>query len=731
MAHFLASARSLDGGVRGARGARAHGLAERTLVILTTDHGLPFPGAKATLFDRGLGVSLILRGPGRFRGGRVQDAIVSHLDLFPTLCDLAGLQRPEYLQGSSLLPLARGETDRLHDELFAEITYHAAYEPQRAVRTDRYKLIRRFDAAHGPVLPNTDDGPTKDALVAFGWDGWATEEERLHDVLLDPGEGRNLIHDPAYAGVARDLRTRLGRWMEGTGILLLRGPVPLPPRGRANDPRALRPTSRSRSWAPRCRPRPPDRSVAAADRSAHGATVDLERDDQPRHDRGPDQGALGHREQDRALQAGARARRRAHRAQARRARRRGGALRRHRQGLRGLRGRVRRAEKEEVDAAAGERSRCSTSRSSSTPTEIDPVFFDRTYYLGAGDDADDAYRLLHDALERTGRAGIGRWVFHNREYLVAIRSIDAVLAMHTMRFHDELVDPTELDIPAPQRKPTEREIKMAGTARRHAARPTSTPRCSRRPTATTCSTTATKERQGLKAPEPESRERAPPTSLRRPALGRSARGEPEGQPDAPLALVRVPELRARERARAARQRRPRPRPALPPAAREGPHPHRGPALVHEGGNEVPYEEIARLRVRRRGHRRRHRRRARAARADARRARSRSTRSSISATSTRSTSTTRTCSSPPATTTARSRLPAAPGRHGEDRPRRTRALRHAHEGVPGDRPRARRRAVADDDAHARRGAPDEGDRQRVEGQGAQEAARHRARAHRGA
>ena len=54
-------------------------------------------------------------------------------------------------------------------------------------------------------------------------------------------------------------------------------------------------------------------------------------------------------------------------------------------------------------------------------------------------------------------------MFHNREYLVAIRSIGPVLAMHTMRFHDELVDPEELDIPSPQRKPTEREIKMAGT----------------------------------------------------------------------------------------------------------------------------------------------------------------------------------------------------------------------------------------------------------------------------
>jgi N-sulfoglucosamine sulfohydrolase len=238
MASFLASARSLDHGVAQVLAALERtGLDERTLVILTTDHGLPFPGAKATLFDRGLGVSLIVRGPGGFHGGHVQDAMVSQLDIYPTLCDLAGLEHPDGLHGTSLLPLVRGEADRLHDQLFAEITYHAAYEPQRAVRTDRYKLIRRFDSFDGPVLPNTDDGPTKDALVDLGWAGWATEEERLHDVLLDPGEGRNLIADPAYAGVARDLRKRLSRWMEETGDPLLHGPVGLPPRGRANSPR--------------------------------------------------------------------------------------------------------------------------------------------------------------------------------------------------------------------------------------------------------------------------------------------------------------------------------------------------------------------------------------------------------------------------------------------------------------------------------------------------------------
>src|SRR5690349_3920253 len=91
IASFKASARSLDQGI----GAVLHALhdldlVDDTLVICTTDHGVAFPGAKATLFDRGIGVMMIMRGPG-FSGGKVVDAQVSHLDVFPTLCELAGV----------------------------------------------------------------------------------------------------------------------------------------------------------------------------------------------------------------------------------------------------------------------------------------------------------------------------------------------------------------------------------------------------------------------------------------------------------------------------------------------------------------------------------------------------------------------------------------------------------------------------------------------------------------
>jgi DNA end-binding protein Ku len=97
--------------------------------------------------------------------------------------------------------------------------------------------------------------------------------------------------------------------------------------------------------------------------------------------------------------------------------------------------------------------------------DIDPILRDRAYHLGAGDDAGAAYRLLHDALVKTGRAGIAFFVFHDRERLAAVLPHDGVLVLQTLRPADTVVDLDELrpdegkDAP---RAPTAKERKMAG-----------------------------------------------------------------------------------------------------------------------------------------------------------------------------------------------------------------------------------------------------------------------------
>jgi DNA end-binding protein Ku len=93
--------------------------------------------------------------------------------------------------------------------------------------------------------------------------------------------------------------------------------------------------------------------------------------------------------------------------------------------------------------------------------EIDPVYYDHSYRLGPGKFGDDSYLLLQAALKRSERVGIGRFVFHNKAHLVALRALEDVIALHTMRFADELLPAGELEIPTPQREPSKPEVSTA------------------------------------------------------------------------------------------------------------------------------------------------------------------------------------------------------------------------------------------------------------------------------
>jgi len=247
MAAFKASARLLDQGMGAVLDAlEANGLAENTVVICTTDHGIAFPGMKCNLTDHGIGVMLIMRGPGGFTGGRVCDALLSQVDIFPTLCDLLGTDPPAWLQGRSFLPVVRGNAEQVRDELYAEVTYHAAYEPQRAVRTNRWKYIRRFGEQQTPVLPNCDDSPSKDIWLESDWQRRPVAAEQLYDLVYDPQESRNLAQDPTLLPVLGEMRGRLNAWMRATDDPLLQGQVPAPHGARVNAPDGLSPNEPAR-----------------------------------------------------------------------------------------------------------------------------------------------------------------------------------------------------------------------------------------------------------------------------------------------------------------------------------------------------------------------------------------------------------------------------------------------------------------------------------------------------
>ena len=237
IAAYKASAQALDKGIGSILAALDQvGLAEETLVICTTDHGIPFPFMKGNLTDHGIGVMLIMRGPHGFTGGKVSDALISQIDIFPTLCEYVGIQPPAWLQGHSFLPIVHEEVEAIQDAIFAEVTFHAAYEPVRALRTERWKYIRRFDHFAGPVLPNCDDGLSKDLLLKHDWQERPSSPEQLYDLLFDPIEVCNLADQPAYAAIVEQMRSRLEAWMVQTNDPLLHGPVSAPPGAELNTP---------------------------------------------------------------------------------------------------------------------------------------------------------------------------------------------------------------------------------------------------------------------------------------------------------------------------------------------------------------------------------------------------------------------------------------------------------------------------------------------------------------
>ncbi len=248
MADYAVAVNRLDtfyGQVLDALDEAGHG--GNTIVIVTTDHGIAFPHMKCNLTSHGTGVLLIIRGPegSTFRGGQVIDGMVQHLDLFPTLCDVAGLDKPDWLLGGrSLVPVVEeGTAEALHHAVFAEVTYHAAYEPKRSVRTKRHLYIRHFDEEMTtPVLPNCDPSPSRNVLIDGGWGQSDVPREQLLDLVNDPSESKNIVGLPEMKPILEAHQALLAAWMKETSDPLLNGPVPVPPGGKVNARRGLQST---------------------------------------------------------------------------------------------------------------------------------------------------------------------------------------------------------------------------------------------------------------------------------------------------------------------------------------------------------------------------------------------------------------------------------------------------------------------------------------------------------
>jgi len=235
----------------------ARGPAEETLVLFTTDHGAGFPRAKATFYDPGIRVPLLLHWPGHIEGGRVYESLASNLDVTPTLLGLCGCDVPDGLAGRDLRPLLTGRPYRERQEVCGALFYDVAYDPMHYVRTRTHKYIRSFavteaDAAGADpeVLATFAGGQWVrcddfDVLSSAAWrsmdvDTSRPPPEELYDLTRDPHEQHNLAGDPTAGGVLEDLRRRLRAMMDRTASPLRTGHVP-PPQAQREANRRYRP----------------------------------------------------------------------------------------------------------------------------------------------------------------------------------------------------------------------------------------------------------------------------------------------------------------------------------------------------------------------------------------------------------------------------------------------------------------------------------------------------------
>ena len=251
---------------------------ENTLVIITSDQGMPFPRAKTNLYDYSLRVPLAIYWPGKIQGGREVHDLVSLADITPTLLELTGVP------AESMMPItARSLTDILfsdrsgiidpsRDAVYAGRERHSSARwanlgyPQRSVRTHDYLYIRNFAPERWPagapqiLRPDRpserhymhgldangrftgeayfdiDDSPTKaflienmdDPDISFFYElsmGKRPAEE-LYDVRKDPYNIHNLAADPGYSEALRAMRQKLSDFLRETGDPRVVGPVP-------------------------------------------------------------------------------------------------------------------------------------------------------------------------------------------------------------------------------------------------------------------------------------------------------------------------------------------------------------------------------------------------------------------------------------------------------------------------------------------------------------------------
>ena len=205
-------------------------LGKNTITIMTSDHGGQWPFGKWNLYDDGIRTPLVIKWPNRIMANTVNDAMVSWIDILPTILDLTGSECEDNVDGKSFLKVLMGKTENFRNEIFTTHTGDGVFNvyPIRSIRTKRFKYIRNL--LSNCYHTNHSDLLRKDGAGAY-WNSWYESSmqniasakiilnyhkrpsEEFYDLLTDPNEQHNLITNKSFTKEIRKLSGKLDKWM--------------------------------------------------------------------------------------------------------------------------------------------------------------------------------------------------------------------------------------------------------------------------------------------------------------------------------------------------------------------------------------------------------------------------------------------------------------------------------------------------------------------------------------
>ena len=224
---------------------KKNGKYENTLIIITSDNGMPFPRAKANSYDEGTNIPLIMRWGNHFKKGTRYTELVSLVDLAPTILEVTNTKAPSSMTGKSLLPLlVNGNTDERFNTVFIERERHANIRkdslsyPMRVIRTKQFLFIQNLRPERWPAgdpdfyrepapFGDIDDGHSKKFLVDNRFNSqykrmvdWSLEKrpaEELYDITKDPDALNNLAGERQYRKIKKEFKKQIKEWRKQTG----------------------------------------------------------------------------------------------------------------------------------------------------------------------------------------------------------------------------------------------------------------------------------------------------------------------------------------------------------------------------------------------------------------------------------------------------------------------------------------------------------------------------------